>query len=159
MHGTGTHAHFALFRLSSPTYRSTSHRSLHEVEATQQTESDHWHYFACSCRKFPGQLHNHPLKMLSSSSARFLNSLNGTSTSISCRLLSSVPSSLPINPAVTQKAAIPTVATLKPISASIRSNVTNVSSIKKLCCRKGCLKCVDTPSYRERTVGSASRRR
>jgi hypothetical protein len=48
---------------------------------------------------------------------------------------------------------------LKPISASIRSNVTNVSSIQKLCCRKGCLKCVDTPSYRERTVGSATRRR
>lgn len=48
---------------------------------------------------------------------------------------------------------------LKPISASIRSNVTNVNSIQKLCCRKGCLKCVDTPSYRERTVGSASKRR
>lgn len=49
--------------------------------------------------------------------------------------------------------------TMKPISASIRSNVGNVNDIKKLCCRKGCLKCVDTPSYRERTVGSASRRR
>ena len=48
---------------------------------------------------------------------------------------------------------------LKPISASIRSNVRNINDIKKLCCRKGCLKCVDTPSYRERTVGSATRRR
>ena len=71
---------------------------------------------------------------------------------------------------------------LKPISASIRANQANINEIKKVCCRKGalvqsfvppspqllltsvltcplpgCLKCVDTPSFRDRTVGAANR--
>ena len=41
---------------------------------------------------------------------------------------------------------------------SISSRVRNIGQ-KKICCRKGCLKCVDTPSYRDRTIGSVSGRR
>lgn len=75
------------------------------------------------------------------------------------RQLSSLPPLQPSGGAAVQPMSAAVRPALKPISASIRSNVTNVNSIQKLCCRKGCLKCVDTPSYRERTVGSASRRR
>jgi hypothetical protein len=56
-------------------------------------------------------------------------------------------------PIIVQK--VPVRAALKPISANIGNNVGSFKDIKKLCCRKGCLKCVDTPSYREKTIGRA----
>ena len=45
-----------------------------------------------------------------------------------------------------------------PPPAIVSARVKNVGQ-KRLCCRKGCLKCVDTPSFRERTLGMASGKR
>lgn len=44
---------------------------------------------------------------------------------------------------------------LPPIASRVKSN----PGQEKMCCRKGCLKCVDTPSYRDRTMGKPGSRR
>ena len=51
------------------------------------------------------------------------------------------------------------IVTIKaPISSKINAFVQN-NDEKKVCCRKGCLNCVDTPSWREKTLGKSGSRR
>jgi hypothetical protein len=55
--------------------------------------------------------------------------------------------------------ASPAIAQAQPetnvLSSSVMSSSVKNIGQQKLCCRKGCLKCVDTPSYRDRTTGRA----